>query len=111
MHDRAGGPDGNRHHIGRLGADLVDKPPGKQHGNRINELEHRSDVGVIGVAPAKLRRQLRRQEAEHLAVEVIDGGGKEQHRADGPAIVADGLADAVGVDGLIQIHGITFYFC
>jgi len=111
MHDGAGGPDADCHDIGRLGADLVDKPPGEQHGNRIDKLEHRRNVRVIGVAPAKLRGQLWRQQAEHLAVEVVDGGGEEQHRADGPAIVAYRLAHAMGVDGLVQVHGITFYFC
>jgi hypothetical protein len=54
-----------------------------------------------------LRRQIRRQQTQYLAVQVIDGGGKKQQRANRPAVLADGLADSLRIDGLVQIHGIT----
>ena len=107
MHHGAGRPDTDRDDVGLFGADLVDETAGKQHGNRIHKLEYGSDVGVVAVTPAKLRRQIRCQQAEHLAVQVVDGGSKKQQRADRPAVFTDSLADTLRIDGLVQIHGIT----
>jgi hypothetical protein len=42
-------------------------------------------VGVLGFAPADLRLQQRRQQAENLAIHVVDGRGEEEQRADDPA--------------------------
>jgi hypothetical protein len=54
-----------------------------------------------------LRRRIRRQQTQHLAIQVIDGGGKKQQRANRPAVLADGLADSLRIAGLVQINGIT----
>nr|GEU28092.1 hypothetical protein [Tanacetum cinerariifolium] len=93
VQDRAQRPDHDRHHVGGLGADAVHHAAGKQHRDRIHELESGGDVGVIGIGPAELPGQIGGQQAEDLAVQVVDGGGKKQQGTDGPAVFTDGLAN------------------
>ena len=56
---------------------------------RVGELEREHDVAVVDLRPAELRLQRRLQDADDLAIDVVDGRGEEQQRADDPAEPAD----------------------
>jgi hypothetical protein len=72
VQDGADRPHHDRQHECAAGAEAVDHAAGEQHRNRIHELEHGGDVGVVAVGPVELLRQLRRQQAQYLAVKVVD---------------------------------------
>ncbi len=63
--------------------------PGQQQADRIRELETEDDVGVVDLAPAVLLLQRRLEEADHLAIDVVDRRGQEEQPADHPAIPSD----------------------
>jgi MHS family proline/betaine transporter-like MFS transporter len=78
-------------------------------------------LGIIGLY---LRHALEETPAFQQHVDKLEQGDREG-LSHGPkvsfkeiatkhwrrAIVAYSLANAMGVDGLVQVHGITFYFC
>jgi len=72
-----------------LDADAVDDAPGKHHPDRVGELEAEHDAGVGPLIPGELLLQGPLEQADDLAVDVVDGRREEQQRADDPALVAD----------------------
>ena len=63
-------------------------PAGEQQADRVGELEREDDVGVVDLGPAELLLQRRLEDADDLAIDVVDRRGEEQQRADDPADVA-----------------------
>ena len=82
LHDQ----DGDRETDPR--AHAIDEPAREQQPDRIGELEAEDDVGVVDLAPAVLLLQRRLEDADHLAIDVVDGRGQEQQAADHPAVPA-----------------------
>ena len=91
----ADGPYNERPGKPRLRAQPVDDPPGKEHGDGVDELEHHDDVRVVRVAPIEFDLQVALQKAQDLPVHVVDGRGEEEQRADGPPVFADLLVDLI----------------
>lgn len=70
-------------------ADFVHHPAREEQADGVGELETENNSRVNAlVLPLKLFHECRLQNADDLAVDVIDGGGKEQQRANDPAKVA-----------------------
>jgi hypothetical protein len=82
------GPDGQRQGVAFLRAEDVHDPAGKEEADRIRELKRKHQIAVIDFAPAELPLQQRLENADHLAVDVIDGGGEEEQAADDPAEIS-----------------------
>ena len=91
-------PPRHRDRQTQLGADAIEDAAPDQHHHRVRDLERDDDAAVIELGPADLLLQVRREDAEHLAVDVVDGRGEEQQRADDPAPSADAGADRRDVD-------------
>ena len=90
-------PDDDRDGEAAPRAELVHHPAGQQQPDRVGELEGEDDGGVDAlVLPAELLHEGRLQDADDLAVDVVDGGGEEQQRADHPAVVAGAAVTAAG---------------
>src|SRR5207245_6028024 len=56
--------------------------------DRVSELKRKDDVAVVDLVPPELPLQRRLENADHLAIDVVDRRGEEQQAADGPAEVA-----------------------
>ena len=65
----------------------VDDAADGEQSQRVGELEGDDDIAVLHFVPADTGLQQRREEAEDLAVHVVDGVGDEEQRADAPAVV------------------------
>jgi hypothetical protein len=96
MRDGGHAPDHDREREPGARAHLVDHPPRDQEPDRVGELEREDDVGVVDLAPAELLLQRRLEDADHLAVDVVDRRREEQQRADHPAVVPRFRADTRG---------------
>ena len=70
-------------------ADAIDEAAREQQADRIGELETEDDVGVVDLAPAEFLLQRRLEQADHLAIDVVDRRREEQQQADHPAIPPD----------------------
>ncbi len=79
--------DGDRESLARTKS--VDDPAGDEQADAVGELKREHDVAVVDLRPAELTLQRRLQDADHLAIDVVDGGGEEEKRADDPAEPAD----------------------
>ena len=78
-------PEADGQGVADPGPETVDEPAEGGEADGISDLEGGDDVAILDLAPADLLLQVRRQDAEDLPVDVIDGGGGEQQPADGPA--------------------------
>jgi len=83
------GPPDDRNGETQFGADAVDDAAGKEHHHSISQLKGDDDAAVGQFTPADLHLQVRRQNAKNLAIDIVDGCGKEQQRADIPAQMFD----------------------
>src|SRR5678816_2355013 len=81
-------PHHNRDGVSQTRADSVDDAARNGHDQRIGELKPEHDPAVIGLIPAKLGLQRWLENAEDLAIDVIDGGCEKQKTADQPADIA-----------------------
>ena len=72
-----------------LRADAIEDLAPDQHHHGVRHLEGDDDAAVVELGPADLPLEIGRQDAEHLAVDVVDGGGEEQQSADDPPEPAD----------------------
>ena len=87
--------DGNR--VAAAGAETVDEPSGGHVGEGVGALEGKDDVGVGGLAPMEVASQEWLEDADDLAVDVVDGGGEKrspQIDPAGVAVVRGGLGHA-----------------
>ena len=93
MAHRGEAPHGHDDHVADASADPVDKAAGHEQAQRVGHLKCVDDVAVVefGHADACLERRL--GDADDLAIHVVDGCGREEHGADGPAHVPDPFAD------------------
>src|SRR6185503_11730835 len=65
------------------------QPAGEDEPDRIRCLERKDDPTVTYFSPTDFGLQSWFEDSNHLAIDVVDGGGEEQQRADGPTVVAD----------------------
>jgi hypothetical protein len=70
-------------------AETIHQPSGAEQPDGVCELKREHDVRVVDLTPAELRLQRRLEQADHLAIDVVDRRGEEEHRADNPSAVAD----------------------
>ena len=82
-------PHAHRNRKANPGADAIDESTRQQQPDRIRQLETEDDVGVVDLTPAVLLLQRRLEQADHLAIDVVDRRGEEQQEADHPAIPPD----------------------
>src|SRR5262249_53407304 len=66
-------------------ADAIHQPARIDIAERVRELKRDDDVAVVDLAPSEPLLERRLENADHLAVDVVDRGGEEQQRADRPA--------------------------
>ena len=95
---RRNAPDNERDDEALLRPQPIDHPAGKEKGDGVRELEREDDVGVIDLGPAELLLKGRLQDADDLAIDVVDRRGKEQQRADDPAEPPDRSGHRLGSD-------------
>ena len=79
-------PDDDRERVGESGADPVEDAAGQQQAEAVREAEPRDDVAVVHLAPAELAAERRRENSQHLAIEVVDGRRRKQQGEDRPAV-------------------------
>ena len=72
-----------------LDTDAVDDATREQHPDGVGKLEAEDDRGIGPLIPAEFLFQGRLQQADDLAVDIVDRGGEEQQRANNPALVTD----------------------
>src|SRR5262245_20353582 len=73
----------------------VDDPADNQQADCICRGERKNDVAVVDLTPMIEVLKSRLENPDNLAVDVIDGGGEEQKRADRPAEATDPLLNSV----------------
>jgi hypothetical protein len=66
-------------------ADLIGEPAHAGVADRIGNRKEEDDVAEIGFAEMQVALNGRLEHAEDIAVHIIDGGDREQQRADHPA--------------------------
>ncbi len=71
-------PDRHREGIAGAGADPVDQLAEDDVPDGICELETEDDVAVIDLGPVELLRQCRLENADDLAVDIVERGGSEE---------------------------------
>ena len=67
----------------------VDDAAGDRRERRVRRREGELDPAVVGLAPVHLPLEHRLEDAQRLAVDVVDRGGEEQQAADPPAQAGD----------------------
>ena len=83
---RRDAPHRHRDRESNARADAVDEAAREQQADRVGELEAEDDVGVVNLAPAEFLLQRRLEQADHLAIDVVDRRRQEQQQADHPPI-------------------------
>ena len=91
MPHRREAPEDDRNRKPDARADPIHQPARDQKADRVRELEGKDDVAVVQFAPAELLRERRLQQADHLPVDVVDRGGKEQQAANDPPDISGPL--------------------
>lgn len=86
MRHMPGGPDDDRDRIAQPRPDHVDNAAEADIADRIGNLEPEDDRGKVGLGPAEFGDQSRLEHADHLAVDIVDRGGREQQADNHPAI-------------------------
>jgi hypothetical protein len=81
-------PQAHDERIADAGSQAINDPAGDDEAQGIGELEGTDDVAVLLLVPANRMLQCGREDGQHLAIHVVDGGCGEEHGADGPANVA-----------------------
>ena len=75
--------------VSHLCTHLVDDTAGEHHPQRIGYLKCNFDVGIVPVIPIELTRQIRFQQADDLAIDVIYGGSEKNERANCPSVFSN----------------------
>ena len=99
MEHRGDAPDGDGDGESHAGAVLIEQAAGPEHAKGIGRGEGAGDVAVLDIGPADGVLERLGEKAEHLPVDVVDGGGEEEERADGPADVRSGGRTSWGGGG------------
>ena len=95
--------DGEREAAAR--AEPIHEPAHQDEAQRVGGLKPEDDVAVGDFVPAQLRFESRLQDANYLAINVIDCGGEKEERTDRPTEIADvracliHFADYAGIVG------------
>src|SRR5213079_1820929 len=66
--------------------DPVEQPPRREEREGVGQAEPRHHVTVRGLGPPELALQRGRQNAQHLTIDIVDGGDREQQRAHRPSV-------------------------
>ncbi len=82
------GPHGEVESVSDSGSDPVYEPSGKEESYGVGECERTADIAVMLIRPSDFGSQCGRQDPQHRAIDVIDGRGKKEQRADNPAVTA-----------------------
>src|SRR6185437_2100869 len=87
MRHRRDAPDRDGDGIADARAYAINESPHQQQPDCVGGHEGVHNVAVLKRVPSDLRLQQRIQQAEDLAVHVVDGGGEKYERADRPTIM------------------------
>ena len=90
------GPPGDGERVSQPRPQPIHHHTGDREHEGIGQLKREHNPAVIALRPVQDALQVRLQDGDRLPVEVIDRGGKEQQRADGPAKVGNGEARHLG---------------
>ena len=71
-------PDRHRDGIARPGADPVDQPAREEQPDRVGRAEGGDDVAVVELGPADDLLEVLGEDADHLAVDVVDRGARRR---------------------------------
>ena len=83
---------------------FIEQAPAAEHAESVCRGERTGDIAVLDIVPANFVLKRLGEEAEHLTIDVVNGGGKEEERANGPANVGSGGAECgKGHEGIIII--------
>ena len=82
--------------------DPIHETPHSDKAHGISHVKGEHDVAVFDFAPTDDLLQLGCKDAEDLAINVVDGRGEKQQRANHPAIAADGRPNCFG--GYVRGH-------
>ncbi len=82
-------PDANREGVPEPGSQAIDDRSRAQHADGVGTLECVHDVAVLELVPADEAAEVRRQHSQHPAIDVVQGGRREQQRADAPPVSTD----------------------
>ncbi len=88
MPDRRETPRHDRDCIAELLSESIDKPAEQQKADCIRRLKRGVDQTELLIAPADLSVDKLLDQREDLAIDIIDGRGEEQQRANDPAHVS-----------------------
>lgn len=88
MGDMADGPDADRDRIAYFWSKLVNQPAHEKETAGISRLKRGDNVAIVIFVPAQFLAQIRREQAEHGPINIVDGGSYEQQRDNRPAIAA-----------------------
>src|SRR3546814_7185968 len=77
-------PDDDRNRIAQPRADQIDDAAETDIADGIGDLEPEDDRREIALGPAHLLLQRRLEDADHLAVDIVDRGGEEEQADDQP---------------------------
>ena len=72
-----------------LRADAIEDAAGHEEHDRVRQLKGNDDARVVELRPADLLLEIRRENAEHLPIHVVDRRREKQQAGDVPAKVAD----------------------
>ena len=91
-------------------ADGIHQSPKKEEAQRVGRLKGHDDMAIVNFIPAERLFQGWGEDAQHLAVHVIDRGRHEEQRANGPAKTPKALMTGLG--GLLGrgLHNSTSVF-
>ena len=81
-------PEDDRERKSTAAFQPVDHATHKDEADPIGQLKPEDDVAVIDLVPAQFGGEGGFENSENLAIDVVDGGGEEQQRANPPAIAA-----------------------
>src|SRR5215472_1581585 len=84
MGDGGGTPDEHRQQKAPASPEPVDHTAHDKKPHGIRDVKREYDVAVTDLAPAQLALQNGFQQRDDLPVHVVDGGGEEEQRTDGP---------------------------
>ena len=89
MGHRGNAPDCDGDGVSNAAADPVNQRAHNQQAQRVRYLERSHNVPILSFVPSEFCLQHGRQQPKHRAIDVIDGGGKENQGANEPPPVTD----------------------
>src|SRR6185503_10369276 len=89
-HQRVGrggdAPGGDRDRVAHFGSEAIDEPPESEKADGVRPLKGRVDLPELLVGPMELFVEDWLQKRQDLTIDVVDGGGEKEQRADYPAV-------------------------